>query len=172
MRDTRLGCAALAVCLVCATCATAAGEGGRIPGARAVKVCAAAGPYWPTMTLALRGASAWIACKEQARVIRVATKTGKTLRSTRLRAPAIALAAGFGSIWALDSSGNLYRLNPASAKIVKRVSLPVVAAYNIWIGGGSVWVADDQGASVVRVSPASNRVVGRRVSVVLRGRQD
>ena len=35
------------------------------------------------------------------------------------------------------------------------------AAYNIWIGGSSVWVAADQGGSVVRVSPASNRVVAR-----------
>jgi hypothetical protein len=163
VRDTRLGfaAAALAVCLALGTGATAAGEGARLPGARAVKVCAAAGPFWPTMTLALRGTSAWIACKEQARVIRIDSKTGKTLRSVSLRAPAIAVAAGLGSIWALDSAGSLYRLNPSTAVIVKRVRLGTVAAYNIWIGGGSVWVADDQGARVVRVSPAAGKVVAR-----------
>jgi hypothetical protein len=133
----------------------------QLPGARALKVCAAAGPYWPTMTLALQGRFAWVACKEQSRLIRVDTGTGRTLKSVRLGAPAIAVASGLGSIWAVDSSGTLYRVNQNTAKLVKRLSLPVSAAYNIWIGGGSVWVADDQGAQVVRVAPRTNRVVAR-----------
>jgi len=137
----------------------AAGAG--LPGARALKVCAAAGPYWPTMTLTLQGKSAWVACKEQSRLIRVDTATGETLKSLRLRGPVIAVASGFGSIWALDSGATLYRINRTSAKVSKRVQLPVAAAYNIWTGGGSVWVADDQGARVVRVSPATNRLVAR-----------
>jgi streptogramin lyase len=131
----------------------------QLPGARALKVCAAAGPYWPTMTLALQGNSAWVACKEQSRVIRVDTGTGKTTKSIRFAAPVIAVASGFGSVWALDSSGTLSRINQTSANVVKRISLPVRAAYNVWIGGGSVWVADDQGAQVVRVSPRANRVL-------------
>jgi hypothetical protein len=113
------------------------------------------------MTLALQGRFAWVACKEQSRVIRVDTGTGKTLKSVRLGAPVIAVASGLGSIWAVDSSGTLYRINQTTAKLVKRLSLPVSAAYNIWIGGGSVWVADDQGAQVVRVAPRTNRVVAR-----------
>jgi hypothetical protein len=133
---------------------------GQLPGTRAIKVCAAAGPYWPTMTLALQGSSAWVACKEQSRVIRVDTKTRKITASVRLGAPIIAVASGYGSIWALGSSGTLYRLSPAG-KVVRRVALQVRAAYNIWLGGGSIWVADDQGAQVVRVSPRTNRVVAR-----------
>ena len=136
----------------------AAASASRLPGATVVKVCAAAGPRWPTMTLAVEGASAWVACKEQSRLIRINTQTGKT-RSVRLRGPAIAVKSAFGSIWALDEGGSLYRLNPRTAKVAKRISLTVAAAYNIWTGGGSVWVADDQGASVVRVSPQSNTVV-------------
>jgi DNA-binding beta-propeller fold protein YncE len=132
-----------------------------LPGARAVKICAAAGPYWPTMTLALRGSSAWIACKEQSRVIRVDTRTGGRTRSVRLGAPVIAVASGVGSIWALDSGATLYRLNASSGTVVRRIALPAAAPYNIWIGGGSVWVAADQGAQVVRVSPRTNRVVAR-----------
>jgi sugar lactone lactonase YvrE len=139
---------------------TASGSGG-LPGARAVKVCAAAGPYWPTMTLALSGSSAWVACKEQSRVVRVSTKTGKTTKSVRLGGPVIAVRSGFGSLWALDSGGMLYRLSPKTGRVAKRISLGVATAYNIWIGGGSVWVADDQGAKVVRVSPQTNRVVAR-----------
>jgi streptogramin lyase len=113
------------------------------------------------MTLALRGSDAWIACKQQSRVIRVNTKSGKTLKSLRVRGSVIAVAAGVGAVWALDSGGTLYRIDPRRSRVVKRIQLGVVAAYNIWIGGGSVWVADDQGAKVVRVSPVTNRVVAR-----------
>jgi hypothetical protein len=134
---------------------------GGIPGTTSVKVCAAAGPYWPTMTLALHGTSAWIACKEQSRVVRVTASTGRTTKSIPLRGPAIAVKTGLGSIWALDSLGTLYRLSPSTGNVVRRISLPVSAAYNIWIGGGSVWVADDQGSQVVRVSTRTNRVVSR-----------
>jgi hypothetical protein len=81
--------------------ATAAGVG--LPGARSMKVCAAACPYWPTMTLAVQGASAWLACKEQFRVVRVSTATGKATKFVRLGAQAIAVRYGFGSVWALDT---------------------------------------------------------------------
>ena len=149
----------VAAAVVFATVAAAGSAG--IPGAKSIKICAAAGPYWPTMTLALRGNSAWIACKQQSRVIHVDARTGKRLKSVRLRAPAIAVAAGYGSIWALDSGGTLYRLR-ASGRTAARIFLAREAApYNIWIGGGSVWVADDQGAHVVRVSPKTNKVVAR-----------
>src|SRR6185436_5448051 len=110
-----------------------------LPGAHAIKICAAAGPYWPTMTLALSGDSAWVACKEQSRVIRVSTSTGKTARSLRLDGAPVAVAAGLGSIWAVDNGSELYRINPVSGKISKRLQLRAAAAYNVWIGGGSVW---------------------------------
>ena len=156
LRVALLLCAAV---LAVATAGAAAGDVGGLPGAQATRVCAAAGPYWPTMTLALRGTSAWIACKEQARIVRVDTRTGRTLKSIRLRGAAIAVASGLGSIWAVDSSATLYRLNPASGRIARRIALGLAAPYNIWIGGGSAWVADDQGARVARVSPRTAKVV-------------
>jgi streptogramin lyase len=137
----------------------AAAAGGGLPGARSIKVCAAAGPYWPTMTLALQGGYAWVACKEQFRVVRVSTSTGKATKSVRLGAQAIAVRHGFGSVWALDAGGTLYRLDPTTGKVAKRISVNAAAAYNIWTGGGSVWVAADQGSEVVRVSPQRNRVL-------------
>jgi streptogramin lyase len=109
------------------------------------------------MTLALDGPSAWVACKEQSRLVRVDTRTGRTLRSLRLTAPVIAVATGYGSVWAVDTSSTLYRIR--GGKVAKRIPLFARAAYNVWLGGGSVWVADDQGAEVIRVSPASNKVV-------------
>src|SRR3954452_16632791 len=87
-----------------------------LPVAQAVKVCAAAGPYWPTMTLALDGSYAWVACKEQSRVVRVRTSTGKAVRSVRLGAPAIAVTSGLGAVWAVDSSSTLYRIGAKSIR--------------------------------------------------------
>lgn len=151
----------VAVVAAVAVGAACAGEAvGPLSGARTLKVCAGAGPYWPTMTLALSGRYAWVACKEQSRVVRVDTRRGRILRSVPLGGSVIAVASGLSSIWALDSGGTLYRLG-TSGRIQRRIATGTTAAYNVWIGGGSVWVADDQGASVVRISPRSNRVVAR-----------
>ena len=134
---------------------------GRLPGAKTFKACAGAGPYWPTMTLALEGTSAWVACKEQARVIRLNTRTGKITASIRLGAPVIAVAAGYGFIWAVDTGSTLSRIKPSSARVTRRVALAAAAPYNVWIGGGSVWVAEDQGARVIRISPGTGRILKR-----------
>src|SRR3954468_9483973 len=126
MRVLRL--VALLAMLVVVRSASAAGD---LPGAHAIKICAAAGAYWPTMTLAFSGDSAWLACKEQSRVIRVNTTTGTTTKSLRLGTPVIAVASGFGSVWALDSGSGLHRINPTSGKVGKRLYLPAAAAYNV-----------------------------------------
>jgi DNA-binding beta-propeller fold protein YncE len=157
----RLAVLGAAASFVVAAAQADAASFGRLPGSRSIKVCAAAGSFWPTMTLALSGSFAWVACKEQSRVQRVNTTTGKVVKVTRLSGPVVAVAAGLGSVWALDADGTLYRINPATAKVTKRIPVLARAAYNIWIGGGSVWVADDQGAEVIRVSPKTNKVVAR-----------
>jgi hypothetical protein len=140
---------------------TDAGSTGRIPDARAVRTCAAAGPYWPTMTLAVSGSNAWVACKENARLVRMSLGKGRTTATIRLGTPVVAVALGLRSVWALDTASTLYRIDPVKARVTKRIRTGARAAYNIWIGSGAVWVADDQGASVLRISPATNRVVAR-----------
>lgn len=154
----KLACSIFAAALALGT--PSAG-GARLPGAATVKACAAAGPYWPTMTLALSGTSAWVACKEQGRVIRIDTRTRRSVASVGLAAPVIAVAAGYASIWALDTGSTLSRIQPATARITKRIRLGAAAPYNIWLAAGSVWVADDQGAKVIRVSAATGRIVAR-----------
>jgi hypothetical protein len=132
---------------------------GGIAGARALRACAAAGAYWPTMTLALAGKSAWVACKEQSRLVRMALPSGRQTGGVRLDAPVTAVAVGLGSAWALDTNSTLYRLDARTGRVRRRIQLDAIAAYNIWIGGGAVWVADDQGASVLRIAPSTNKVV-------------
>ena len=134
---------------------------GRIPQATALRTCAEAGAYWPTMTLALTGETAWVACKETARLVRLGLPRGRTESAVRLAAPVIAVAVGLGSVWALDTGSTLYRLDASTGRVIRRIELGAIAAYNIWIGGGAVWVADDQGARVLRVSPSTDKVVAR-----------
>ena len=138
----------------------------RIPGADAVRACAVRS-YWPTMTLAVRATTAWVACKEEARLVRIDLARGKTLARVRLPGAPIAVALGFGSLWALDSS-TLYRLDAATGRIAQRVSLGANAPYNIWVGGGSVWVADSRARACCAShrrrtawSPGSRSVTGR-----------
>jgi len=138
------------------------GEGaGRIPEARAVRACTGAGAYWPTMTLALQENTAWVACKERSRVLRLSLPRGRRTATAALDGQVIAVTVGLGSVWALDSGSTLYRITSKTASVTKRIQVGAAAAYNIWIGAGSVWVADDQGAAVLRVSPSSGRVVAR-----------
>jgi DNA-binding beta-propeller fold protein YncE len=155
--------AALLAILVGVALPTAApgATGGRIPQAHAVRACAGAGAYWPTMTLALQGRTAWVACKEQARVVRLSLPAGRRTATVGLDGQVTAVALGFGSVWALDAGSTLYRIDPRKAGVTKRIQLGATAAYNIWIGGGAVWVADDQGAAILRVSPSADKVVAR-----------
>ena len=153
-----------AVVLPAAAASSRATDGtreGRIPEAHAVRACAGAGAYWPTMTLAMSGKTAWVACKEASQLIRLSLPRGHGRTTVRLDAPVIAVAVGLGSVWALDTSSTLYRLDARTARVTRRIQLGAIAAYNIWIGGGAVWVADDQAGRVLRVSRSTNRVVAR-----------
>ena len=113
------------------------------------------------MTLALQGRTAWVACKEQARVVRLSLPAGRKTATVGLDGQVTAVAVGFGSVWALDTGSTLYRIDPHKARVTKRIQLGAAAAYNIWVGAGAVWVADDQGAAILRVSPSSDKVVAR-----------
>jgi hypothetical protein len=113
------------------------------------------------MTLAVQGRSAWVACKQQARLVRLSLPAGRQTATVALDGEVIAVASGLGSVWALDSGATLYRVSPFRARVTKRIQLGATAAYNIWIGAGAVWVADDQGGSILRVSPANSKVVAR-----------
>jgi hypothetical protein len=151
--------ATIVLSVVSSSSASQSVSDGRISRARALPTCAAAGPYWPTMTLALAGKAAWVACKEQSRLVRLSLPSGRRTGGARLDAPVTAVAVGLGSVWALDVNSTLYRLDGRTGRVRRRIRLDAIAAYNIWIGGSAVWVADDQGASVLRVAPSTNEVV-------------
>jgi streptogramin lyase len=132
-----------------------------LPGAEAFPICAAGGDYWPTMVLAIAGPRAWVACKEEERVVELDLETGAEARSIDLLSTPIAVATGFGSVWALDSLGTLTRIAQSTGDVEAEIDVSSSAPYNVWIGADSVWVADDAGGEVVRINPVSNDVVSR-----------
>src|SRR5262249_29731669 len=74
----------------------------RLPGADAFSICADAGAFWPTMTLAIDFGSIWIACKETGRLARFDPASARTTGTIRLGGELIAVATGFGSVWTLS----------------------------------------------------------------------
>jgi YVTN family beta-propeller protein len=128
----------------------------RLPGADARAICAAAGPFWPTETLAMDFGSTWIACKSLGVLQRLDPSARIALGGSSL----IAVTTGFGAVWALDGSrsGTLLRIDPGTNRVTARIDVGTAAAYNVWTGAGSVWVAGDQAAEVVRIDPATNAV--------------
>jgi streptogramin lyase len=68
------------------------------------------------------------------------------------------LKFGFGSVWITDRGGPaLVRIDPATAKVVARISVGTVPS-GIAIAAGSVWVGDDATSAIARVDPVTNAV--------------
>jgi hypothetical protein len=130
-----------------------------LPGADVRAICAAAGPFWPTETLALDFGSTWVGCKSMGVLQRLDPSARVRLGGSSL----IAVTTGVGSVWALDGSrsGTLLRINPDTNAVAARIDVETSAPYNVWVGAGSVWVAGDQAGGVVRIDPARNAVAAR-----------
>jgi streptogramin lyase len=161
MRRAFVTCITAALVTVAVASSSHGAADGSVPEARAFKICAGAGPYWPTETLAIKGSRAWIACKEQSRLVRLDLRRGRVVGSVRLGGPVIAVTTGFGSVWALDTASTLYRINARTGRVGRRIALGASVPYNLWIGAGSVWAVDDGAGTVIRVSPRTNRVLKR-----------
>ena len=132
-----------------------------LPDTDASAICAGAGSFWPTETLAFDFGSVWVACKASGELLRLQPETRQTQTGFRHVAPnLIAVTTGFGSVWALDGSrsGTLIRIDPTTNAGTARIDVGTNAPYNVWVGGGSIWVAGDQAAEVVRIDPATKAV--------------
>jgi streptogramin lyase len=106
------------------------------------------------------GGTAWVACKEEGRVVRVTLST-RALRSTPVGGSPIAVIAGLGAVWALDTEGVVSRLDSKSGRVTTTIPTGATAPYNLWIGDGSLWSVDDRAGTVLRIDPARRTVVAR-----------
>jgi hypothetical protein len=74
----------------------------------------------------------------------------------------LGIATGFGSVWVTSENGSvLYRIDPATNKVIARIDVGHAMCGVPGIGFGRVWVPDcDFGPQgLVVVDPATNRVV-------------
>lgn len=79
----------------------------------------------------------------------------------RIRPGGIGLAAGFGSIWAIDVfSDVLLRIDPATNRVADRIRVGGLPT-GIAVGHGSVWVANQLDSTVWRISPDTGRILAR-----------
>jgi hypothetical protein len=77
----------------------------------------------------------------------------------RIQPGGVSLAAGFGSIWAVDIFADLLlRIDPGTNRISDRIPVGGLPT-GIAIGHGFVWVANQLDSTVSRVSPETGRTV-------------
>jgi len=84
------------------------------------------------------------------------------LASIVMPAGPLRLAAGFGSVWAAAHRGNvLYRVDPATNKVIARIHVGTESCGAPATGLGRVWVEGCGPGPLVVVDPKTNRVVAR-----------
>ena len=67
------------------------------------------------------------------------------------------VVGGFGSVWAVDPTGRLLRIDPETRDVIGSLDAPVRTG--LAAGAGSMWVGDDAG--IQRIDARSGRVVAR-----------
>lgn len=76
-----------------------------------------------------------------------------------IRPGGIALASGFGAIWAIDVFEDvLLRIDPKTNRVTRKIAvggLPTAVA----TGHGSIWVANQLDSTVSRIAPATGRTI-------------
>jgi streptogramin lyase len=112
------------------------------------------------------GGALWVADHDSRRVMRVDLKTGAVTRTQDLGSPELAVAYGFGSVWVVNASDTLLRLDPATLEVTATLE-GVASSYEgyepkIAIGENVLWVSDALNRSVARVDPQRLQVTYRR----------
>lgn len=71
----------------------------------------------------------------------------------------LSIAVGEGSVWVLTSAGTLVRMDPETARILRRIHMAAREPAFVAVGAGSVWTANLDDFSVSQIDPRTNRVV-------------
>jgi sugar lactone lactonase YvrE len=151
--------AGIAAAALAASGAAAPVDPARGPAAvpeRGLQVVAAIDPGGPPSSMVMAAGSLWVSLGVDG-IARIDPATNEIV--ARIRPGGIALAAGFGSIWAIDIFfDELLRIDPETNRISDRIPVGGLPT-GIAIGHGSVWVANQLDATVSRVSPVTGRTI-------------
>jgi streptogramin lyase len=90
-------------------------------------------------------------------VSRINPATGVVTR-TLVNIPDVG-AVGAGSLWVTGNHGGIQRVDPATGQVTATIRLPNPVGVIFW--AGSAWVSVEPPGTLVRIDPASNRIVGK-----------
>jgi DNA-binding beta-propeller fold protein YncE len=98
------------------------------------------------------------------RLTRIDTATARVTARVRLRGNPQGVVVGVGAVWVGDLSNGVWRIDPATASMVERIS--VAAPLALAVDSGALWVATGptgptSGGALVRIDPAGNQVAAR-----------
>jgi streptogramin lyase len=70
-------------------------------------------------------------------------------------------AVGAGSLWVIPTRGGIQRIDPVTGQTTATIRLRDAAGVTFW--AGSAWASAEPLGTIVRVDPASNRILGKPV---------
>jgi DNA-binding SARP family transcriptional activator/streptogramin lyase len=71
----------------------------------------------------------------------------------------LSIATGEGSVWVLTSAGTLVRMDPETARVLRRIRMAAREPAFVAVGAGSVWTANLEDFSVSQIDPQTDKVV-------------
>lgn len=97
-------------------------------------------------------------------LVRVDAATNRVV--ARIALPGLADAVGVGpsGVWVRAAAGPVWRVDPEANRVVATVMVPHGLGGtqgSVLVGHDAVWVSDPASATVLRIDPRSNHVVGR-----------
>jgi len=111
----------------------------------------------------------WVANSAKSAVQRIDPATNRVTAVVPIGAePCDGLATGFGSVWAVDCTGKLLRIDPRAGRVIKRISVTAESDEGLIAAGeGGVWILSSLNTDhdvLIRIDPATNKA-GARVLV-------
>jgi streptogramin lyase len=126
------------------------------PSRPALRVTAVTELDGPPSSLAVTADAAW-ASIGLGGIVRIDRATNRPTATIRPGGVVIGLAAGFGSIWAIDVVGDrLLRIDPDTATMTRETGVGGLPN-GIAVGHGSIWVQNQLDSTVLRIDPATGR---------------
>ena len=149
--------AGVAVAALAVSAAAGAGPArGKPAGASGLRVVATVELRGAPSGMVMAAGSLWVSLGVDG-IARIDPATNEIV--ARIQPGGVSLAAGFGSIWAVDIFADLLlRIDPETNQITHRIPVGGLPT-GIAIGHGSVWVANQLDSTVTRVSPETGRTV-------------
>jgi len=105
-------------------------------------------PFGQPGGMTILGSTAWISDWSASRIVGVDLAAGRVTRTLHVgdqQNQPVAMTSGAGSLWVLDFSGPLLRIDPGSGAITRRIGVRGLGA-DVAYGDGFIWVITDEPA--------------------------